>query len=188
MDNLITKEAAAAVATASGNRLKDMFVAWKDDRLKSVKAWSQFSDKSKFGPRKITEIVVRVKSNVSYFLSNYIILFFILAIYCVITNPFFLFSLAISALLYLYLFKWRADPIVIFGQTVSDRAKLGFLAAVFVFLFWYASGGSTIFWLIGATSVVVFVHALLYTPVEETDFDFTSKSFEGLGVTGSVNV
>jgi len=188
MDGLITKETASAVATAGGNRLKDMFVAWKDERLKSVKAWSQFTDKTKFGPPKPTEVVVRLKSNLTYFQSNYIILFFVLAIYCVITNPFFLFSIAITALLYLYLFKWRVEPIVIAGYTATDRAKLMGLGAVSLFLFWYASGTNVIFWLIGATAVVVFIHALLYTPVEETDFDFSQGSFAGLGVTGTVNV
>lgn len=188
MDNLITKEAATAVATAGGNRLKDLFVAWKDERLKSVKSWAQFSDKTKFGPPKPTEIIVRLKSNVAYFLSNYIVLFFVLALYCIITNPFFLFSIAISVLLYFYVFKWRVEPIVIAGHTATDRVKLGIVAAVSLFLFWYASVGNTIFWLIGATGVVVFFHALLYTPVEENDFDFTSTSFQGLGVTGSVNV
>eukprot|EP01116_Phalansterium_solitarium_P009231 TRINITY_DN232_c0_g1_i2.p1 TRINITY_DN232_c0_g1~~TRINITY_DN232_c0_g1_i2.p1 ORF type:complete len:189 (-),score=54.38 TRINITY_DN232_c0_g1_i2:420-986(-) len=188
MDNLITKEAASAVATAGGNRLKDIFVAWKDDRLKSVKSWAQFSDKTKFGPPKPTEIHLRIKSNITYFLANYIILFFILAIYCVITNPFFLFSIAISVLLYFYMFKWRQEPIVIAGYTATERVKMGIVAAVSLFLFWYASVGNTIFWLIGATGVIVFIHALLYTPVEESDFDFSSTSFQGLGVTGSVNV
>jgi len=188
MDNLITKETASAVAAAGSNRLKDMFFTWKDERMKSVKPWAQFTDKTKFSPPKPTELVVRMKSNVSYFLSNYIILFFILALYCVITNPFFLFSIAISVLLYFYLFRWRQEPIVIAGYTASDRVKFGMLAVVSIFLFWYASVGNTIFWLIGASAVIVFFHALLYTPVEETDYDFTSKSFDGLGVTGTVNV
>lgn len=188
MDNLIAKEAAAAVATASGNRMKEMLFAWKDDRLKSVKAWSQFTDSSKLGLPKVTDVVVRLKSNLSYFLSNYIIIFFVLMLYCIITNPFFLFSIALAGMLYLYMFKWRSEPIVLFGHTFSDRTKWIVLGTVSLFLFWYASVGNTIFWLIGAELVIVFVHALLYQPVEETDFDFTSTSFQGLGVTGSVNV
>jgi len=188
MENLIAKEAAAAVAQASGNRIRDVIVAWKDERLKSVKSWSAFADKAKFGLPKVTEIYVRIKANLSYFLSNYIILFFVLLVYCVITNPFFLFSIGISALLYFYMFRWRQEPISIGSYQATDRVKWGFLVLVSAFLFWYASVGNTIFWLIGATGFIVFVHALFYVPAEETDFDFSTKPFPTLPVTGTLSV
>jgi len=78
MENIIAKEAATAVATAGSSRVKELMSNWYKENIsiKSMRNWSIFCDKKKFTLPKITEILTRLKSNVVYFQTNYIAVFF----------------------------------------------------------------------------------------------------------------
>jgi hypothetical protein len=82
MENL-TKEATEAVAAAGTNRLKEMFLRWKDETFsfKSMRSWSVFCDRSKLSLPKVGDIFVRVKSNLVHFQTNYVIIFVLLVVY-----------------------------------------------------------------------------------------------------------
>lgn len=81
MENLINKDTAEVVAQVGTNRLKEMFSKWKNERMQSMKSWSLFCDKTKLSFPKITDIVSRLKSNLIYFQTNYVIVFLVLGIY-----------------------------------------------------------------------------------------------------------
>eukprot|EP01114_Cavostelium_apophysatum_P007105 TRINITY_DN1881_c0_g1_i1.p1 TRINITY_DN1881_c0_g1~~TRINITY_DN1881_c0_g1_i1.p1 ORF type:complete len:188 (+),score=15.34 TRINITY_DN1881_c0_g1_i1:198-761(+) len=183
MENIIAQEAATAVAAAGTNRIKEMFTTWKNENLsmKSLRSWSQFSDKTKFGLPKVMEVPSRLKTNVMYFQTNYIAVFLILVIYCIITNPWFLLSLAVCGGLWVYVFHVRKDPVVIANREITEKQKSIALLVVTVILFYSSGVTASIFWLLGATITVTLIHALLYTPIEETHFDFGATAFPPQG-------
>jgi len=174
MENLITSETANVVATAGTNRIKEMFNKWKDENLslKSMRSWSAFCDKTKFSLPKVTELWSRLRNNLTYFQTNYIAVFLILVVYCIITNPWFLISMAVCGGLWVYVFHWRKEAIKIRSREITDREKSIALGIVTVILFYLAGVTSSIFWLFGATITVTLIHALFYIPFEENHFDF----------------
>ena len=96
MSNQNYNAAAVEMATQIGtNKIKELWTTWRSDRLKSMKSWGQFCDKTKFSFPKLTELHLRLKvteyvfqftkkitqSNVTFFQTNYIILFLVFCVY-----------------------------------------------------------------------------------------------------------
>jgi len=173
----ITSQAAAAVASAGTSRVKEIFTTWKNENLnlKSMRTWGGFCDKTKLSLPKVTEIHIRLKSNLMYFQTNYIAVFALLLLYSIITNPWFLIVVGLCGGLWLYIFHYRAEPILVRGREVTSREKTIGLSVVTGLLFYIAGITNSIFWLLGASIAVTALHALFYTPVEESDFDFNSS-------------
>merc|ERR1712110_1168456 len=74
---------------------------WVAVQRDSIRSWGDFVDQTKFGkPNSPQEITARVKKNLAYFQSNYLVIVAVLAAYCIITSP--LLLLAIGA------FFWRS--------------------------------------------------------------------------------
>jgi len=181
MENIIAKEAATAVATAGSSRVKEILSNWYQEKLsiKSMRHWSAFCDKKKFSLPKITEILTRLKGNVVYFQTNYIAVFLLLLLYCVITNLWFLLSIGVCGGLWFYVFYVRAEPIKILNHEVTSREKTIFISAVAIILFYFAGVTSSIYWLGAITITVTLLHALFHIPQEENDFDFNTSFSEG---------
>jgi hypothetical protein len=116
----------------------------------------------------------RFLKNVEYFRSNYLFVFFILMIYCVLTSPFLLLAIAASAgASYLVTLKHRESPIKLFNYTLSSRQLYGAVAVGSFPLFYLAGAGSAVFWVLGASLFVVGMHATTYA-IETVDTDSPS--------------
>jgi len=171
--------AQAAVAMGT-NRLKEMFSHWKSERMGSMRGWGLFCDRSKFGPPKIAEIYSRMKNNVQYFQTNYILVFVLLAIYCILTNFLFLIGLVLIAVLWFYVFYWRAQPVVIYKHEVTQKEKTIAIGVVSLLLCYWAQVGNVLFWLFGATITLVLLHALFHKHADDVDeFGFSSTFVNG---------
>jgi hypothetical protein len=170
----------AAITEGAISKFKDMFFSWKTERGKNLRKWGQFCDRSKFLLPRPTQVLQRLKTNLSYFQTNYLIVFLVLTVYCVLTNPFFLFAVFSFLALYVYLFYWRSQPLKVGSHIVSDKEKTILVGTVTVIFFYIASVGSTIFWLLGVSITIVFIHALLYNPTNESEdyIDFNSSFVE----------
>jgi len=173
MSGILTKETAEVVASVGSNRLKEFFLSWKNEHLslKSMRSWSAFCDKTKFSLPKIADTLSRFKSNLLYWQTNYVVIFLILVIYCIITNPWFLLIVGLCGGMWGYIFHWKKDPIKLGNYEVTERQKTIILSVVTALLFYLASVGNTIFWLLGASITVVVFHALFYIPTEESEYD-----------------
>lgn len=65
------------------NRVKQAFFSWKTERGKNLRKWGNFFDKSRFSiPKKSSQVLSRLKKNVKYFQTNYILIFLLLTLYC----------------------------------------------------------------------------------------------------------
>lgn len=61
--------------------LKKSALGWKDERLKTFRPVSSFLDRSKLSMPG-SDALHRIKTNLSYFQTNYIMVFFVLSLYC----------------------------------------------------------------------------------------------------------
>jgi len=160
------------LGSAGFGRAKELFFSWKTERGKNLRKWGSFMDRSKFSLPKPTHIPYRIKTNLSFFQTNYVIVFLILTLYCIITNPLFLLAILFCLGLYIYLFYWRSQPLKMGTHIVTDKEKTIFISLITLVLFYWASVGSTIFWLLGASLTIILLHALFFNPAEEASEDF----------------
>jgi hypothetical protein len=148
------------------------FSEWKDERMKSLRPMGSFLSRDKLSFPAPTELASRVKTNLLYFQTNYFVLFAVLGLYCVLTSPSLIFWIALLASAWIYVLKVRSTPFLIKDKEIPQKFVLVGLASLTLFIFWMASIGNTIFWLLGASMALVGLHAIFYTPVEVDEFGF----------------
>lgn len=90
--------------------------------INSLRPVGSFFDRSRLSLPKLTEIPSRFKTNIAYFQTNYLLVFFVLCLYSALTSPLFLIALIVVALMWLYMMKWRTGPYVIRGWEVPEKA------------------------------------------------------------------
>jgi len=93
-----------------------------------------------------------------------------LAVYAIITNPLLLLSLIFLVGGFAVINKFAPDPIQVGDHVVTQKSLYTALFVVGIPLLWLASPVSTVFWLIGASGVLILGHASLIEPGIESDY------------------
>jgi len=121
-----------------------------------------------------------MKNNLVYFQSNYFLLFLVLCIYSALMEPIFLIGIAIITFIWIYNLKYRNTPFIIRDKEIPERFVSIILLIVSLLILYITSPnwGSVVQWLFVATTALVFLHSLLYTPrpVDEFGFGLPSES------------
>jgi hypothetical protein len=137
-------------------------------RFANLRPISEFFDVKRISkPANFSEVQSRVNYNLSYFSSNYAVVFVMLSIYSLLTNLTLLFVICfVVGGMYgvgklqgndLELGSWRATSSQLYTTILVIAIPLGFWASPF----------STFLWLVGATGVTVIGHAtFLDKPIE----------------------
>jgi len=113
--------------------------------------------------------------NVEQFQSNYLCVFIILFVYCILTSPLLLIALAAcsGAIYYIRAKNSETSRVVIAGREISPAYQYAAVAILSFPLFYMAGAGTTIFWVIGASIFVIILHALFYAsePIPGAEFE-----------------
>lgn len=148
-----------------------------------MQSWGSFIDTQRMKvPSTSLQWTRRVIANIEHFQSNYLCIFLILVVYCILTSP--LLLLAIGASLgacYIIMLKNAESPLKVFGYKLSLAHQYMFVATFSFPLFYLAGAGSAVFWVLGASMFVIGLHASIFAieqePVkEENPFQFTSAN------------
>ncbi|EFA80804.1 PRA1 family protein 1 [Heterostelium album PN500] len=145
---------------------------FKDTRLQNTRDWYLFVGKrDKYGVPTMSSATERVKENIIYFQTNYLILFFIFATYVIFTKPLFLLLLVLLALIHIYLNY--VNP-----ELPEIQKKIGIGLQIILSVYFLLSAGSDIVWLIGATLSIVLLHAAFHVPqsTDDSQVSFGSSS------------
>eukprot|EP01121_Diplochlamys_sp_Union-15-3_P008053 TRINITY_DN2104_c0_g1_i2.p1 TRINITY_DN2104_c0_g1~~TRINITY_DN2104_c0_g1_i2.p1 ORF type:complete len:209 (-),score=19.84 TRINITY_DN2104_c0_g1_i2:45-671(-) len=154
---------------------------WLGTKLetKEFRSVGSFCSRDRISCPRPTQIPKRLKSNFVYYQTNYLLIFFILAIYSALSSPMFLLAVAGIIVMWLYVFKWRKEPIKIAGRELPQNVKSLTLFVATLLICYFASVGSVILWLFAVSSLIVFVHAFIHTPEQEDDafgFSITTQT------------
>jgi PRA1 family protein 1 len=137
-------------------------------RFANLKPISEFLDPKRLSkPATFADVQSRVNYNLSYFSSNYVVVFIMLSIYSLLTNLMLLFViiLVVGGMWGIGKLDGRDLDIGVFRAT-SSQLYTG-LVVISVPLGFLASPLSTALWLIGATGVSILGHAsLMDKPIE----------------------
>lgn len=138
-------------------------------RFSNLKPISEFLDFKRISkPANFGEMQSRVNYNLSYFGSNYAVVFCMLSIYALLTNWALLFDIILVVLGMFLIGKLEGRDLEIGTFRATSSQLYTGLVVIAVPLGLYASPISTLLWLIGASGVTILGHAaLLDKPIDE---------------------
>lgn len=151
-----------------GSRFESVRAQSLSSRFANLKPISEFFDLKRLSkPQNFAEVQNRVNYNLSYFSSNYMVLFLMLSVYTLITNWLLLFDIIFVAGGLFGIGRLKgADLDVGFFRATPSQLYTGLLVIALP-LGLLASPLSSMLWLIGATGVSVFGHAsFMDKPIE----------------------
>ena len=157
-----------ALTSRFGDRFNSVRSQSLSTRFANLRPVSEFLDIKRLSkPANFGEVQSRVNYNLSYFSSNYAIVFVMLSIYSLLTNPVLLFVIIlVTGGLYGIGKLGGRDLELGFARFTTSQLYTGLLIIAVPLGIW-ASPISTVLWLIGATGVTVFGHAaLMDKPIE----------------------
>lgn len=193
------RKGAAAVMSFVPSDVNQRFETFRAEQSNSMKPWMEFvgypNFKAAYALTSLKFIPARVLSNLKRYLWNYVAIFgitfailaFVLFLFSFMSKPFsffhissffdsvFHFSFFLVALgliaLWLYVFFWRSEPMVVFGQTLSYKIISIGLAVLSVGLCWLVLGNK--FWFVVlADTLACIIHSVARQSVEEVvDFN-----------------
>lgn len=136
----------------------------------TIQSWSEFLNTSRMmkAPSNTHQLTRRVLTNLTHFQGNYLCVSLVLVIYCILTSPLLLLAL-IAYVLALYLVTARSATgrhMRIFGFRPNLQQQYSFITFISLPLLWVAGAPSAVFWVIGASFVVVGLHASMYNTIE----------------------
>jgi len=144
--------------------------SWLGQRYKP---WSEFFNTKKFGLPKVDGIVQRVQYNLSYFLTNYLCIFVVLLIYCVVTSFVLLLALiALAGLFYSIRQKTLRGPVIIAGNELPPSLLYTLAIIVVIPLFYLADTSGIIGWISGTSLFLIVLHSVLYVSEEVPGSEF----------------
>lgn len=142
-------EILARIATNTKLSLKNLSLKQLyHNQWERMKSWGSFIDTNRMKTPSSTVLWSRrLIRNVEHFQSNYLCVFLILVIYCILTSPLLLLAMAASlGACYIITLKHTESPLKIFGYEMSLAQQYLVVATASFPLFYMAGAGSAVFW------------------------------------------
>ncbi|KAG8779260.1 hypothetical protein FRC20_009948 [Serendipita sp. 405] len=152
-------------------RAQDALKSFRETRLSALRPLGEFFDYNKISrPADANSAISRITYNTRYFSGNYLVIIGSLAVYALLTNTTLLIALVFLIGGFIAINRFGADPIQVGDRTVTQKHLYTGLFVIGIPLLFFASPFSTIFWLIGASGMVILTHACLNEPGVESEY------------------
>jgi len=137
---------------------------WMSKRREEIRPWGTFVKTTNFEPpQSLPRWSKRLYKNIEHFQSNYVFVFLILFIYCLITSLFLLVAMAVSGgACYYASIKQVQRKLILGGREVTLAQQYAAIAVGSIPLFVIAGAGTAVFWVIGASFFIIALHATFY--------------------------
>ncbi|KAF5351958.1 hypothetical protein D9756_007568 [Leucocoprinus leucothites] len=143
----------------------------RETRLSGLRPPSEFFDYHRISkPADFNTAISRISHNTRSFSGNYGLIVAILAVYAVLTNYHLLLAMAFLVGGFSLINKFAPDATQFGEHTVTQKHLYTGLFVIGIPLLWFASPIHTIFWIIGASAVLIIGHASLMEPGIENDY------------------
>jgi len=152
-------------------RVVNAFKSFRETRLSGLRPPTEFFDYQRVSrPADFNEATTRISYNTRYFSGNYGLIVAALAVYAVLTNFWLLFSLAFLVGGFVLVNKYAPEATQFGDQTITQKHLYTGLFVIGIPLLWWASPFLTFFWIVGASSILIFGHASLMEPGVESEY------------------
>jgi len=137
---------------------------WMNARKASIRPIGMFFNTKNFQvPPSAGRLSKRMLKNVDYFQSNYVLVFLVLFLYCLITSPLLLIVIAIAGgASYAISIRNQTQKIIVAGHEISLAGQYGIVLLCCIPLFLLAGAGGVVFWVLGASLFTISLHAAFY--------------------------
>merc|ERR1712127_75675 len=160
-------EQEAAGAGAGGMSLsvaQPVVREWFNKRRATLRPIGTFFNTANFQvPPSAGRLSKRVVKNVEYFQSNYVCMFLVLVLYCLISSPLLLIVIAgAGGAAYYAGLQNEKRKLAIAGHEVSLAHQYGLISLVAIPFFLLAGAGGLVFWVLGASLFFITARAAFY--------------------------
>ncbi|KAK2464243.1 hypothetical protein APHAL10511_003700 [Amanita phalloides] len=152
-------------------RVTDTLKTIRETRLSGLRSPSEFFDYQRVSrPADFNQATSRISYNTRYFSGNYGLIVAVLGVYAVLTNYLLLISLAFLVLGFSAINRFAPDATQFGEHTITQKHLYTGLFVIGIPLLWLSSPIATIFWLIGASGVLILGHASYMEPGIESEY------------------
>merc|ERR1712156_478538 len=137
---------------------------WLAKRRANLRPVGTFFNTANFQvPPSAGRLSKRLIKNIDYFQSNYVLVFLVLVLYCLISSPLLLIVIAAAGGASYYASMKNAErKLAIAGHEVSLAHQYGVIAVCSIPFFLWAGAGGIVFWVLGASMFFITGHAAFY--------------------------
>lgn len=146
---------------------------------KNIRPWSDFFNWNNFKTAaNIHRLSNRLLRNMVYYQSNYMCVFLVLFVYCLLTSP--LILIVLGAITYVcFKIKQKNQNVTLFQREINTNQQYIAVHCAAIPILYLAGAGAAIFWVIGASFFFISVHAIFYNidaiVTEESEVPFLSE-------------
>ncbi|XP_055828511.1 PRA1 family protein F3-like [Solanum dulcamara] len=154
------------IPTSSSGPVNVEYISRAKDVLKEGLAarrpWKEMFNLHSFKiPSGVSDAISRIKTNFSFFQTNYAIIVLGIVFLSLLWHPISLIVFIVLMAVWLFLYFLRDDPLVIFGRMISDVVVLIVLAVLTIGLLLVAGATFNILISLAVSVFVVLIHALI---------------------------
>merc|ERR1712212_1220350 len=136
---------------------------WLAKRRANLRPVGTFFNTANFQvPPSAGRLSKRLVKNIDYFQSNYVLVFLILVLYCLISSPLLLVVAGAGGAAYFASVKNETRKIAIAGHEVTLAQQYAAIATASIPFFLLAGAGGIVFWVLGASLFFITAHAAFY--------------------------
>ncbi|KAI0695446.1 prenylated rab acceptor PRA1 [Cytidiella melzeri] len=152
-------------------RVADALKSFREARLSGLRSPVEFFDHHRISrPADMNQATQRISYNTRYFSGNYGLLVAGLGVYAMLTNPLLLIAIAFLVGGFAAINKFAPEPLQVGEHVVTQKSLYTGLFVIGIPLLWFASPLSTIFWIVGASGLLIVGHATLMEPGIESEY------------------
>ncbi|ESK96569.1 prenylated rab acceptor 1 [Moniliophthora roreri MCA 2997] len=152
-------------------RVTDTIKSFRETRLSALRPPTEFFDFHRVSrPADLNQATQRITYNTRYFSGNYVLIIAALAIYAVISNSLLLLAIVFLVGGFAVINKFAPEPVQMGEHTITQKHLYITLFVIGLPLLWLASPVMTLFWLVGASGVLILGHASLMEPGIESEY------------------
>ncbi|KAF7376359.1 PRA1 family protein [Mycena sanguinolenta] len=146
-------------------RVSDALKSFREARLSALRSPVEFFDYQRISrPADMNTATSRISYNTRYFSGNYGLIVIILAIYALLSNQWLFFTLIFLVGGFALINKFVGDYVV------TQKSLYLILFCIGIPLLIFSGPFGTLFWLIGASAIVIIGHAVMIEPGVESEY------------------
>jgi len=158
-------------------RVSETLKSFRETRLSALRPPSEFFDFHRLSrPADMNQATSRISYNTRYFSGNYGLIVAALAVYALLTNPLLLIAMGFLVGGFAAINKFAPEPMQVGDHIVTQKSLYTGLFVIGIPLLWISSPLSTIFWIVGASGLLIVGHASLMEPGIESEYAQVSDS------------
>ncbi|KAK0548379.1 Prenylated Rab acceptor 1 [Tilletia horrida] len=145
--------------------------SFRRERLSGFRPLNEFFDYQRISrPQDTNEAFQRITYNTRYFSGNYAVVIGILAVYGLLTSPWFLVAVGFLVGGFAAINRFAPEPMQVGEHLVTQKSLYTGLFVIGIPLLWFASPFSLLFWLIGSSAFIILGHAAFIEPPVASEY------------------